>query len=113
VVATASVYATELLADGRGITVPFKDSVSVSSAINSVLGDPVLRASIETTAYRFGRSMTWGRVAKLYERAFRGAMTRRAHAAKTGGALEVAASKLWGDALTRRASSFGESISSN
>jgi glycosyltransferase involved in cell wall biosynthesis len=113
VVATASVYATELLADSRGITVPFKDSVSVSSAINSVLGDPELRASIETTAYRFGRSMTWGRVAKLYERAFRGAMTRRAHAAKTGGALEVAASKLWGDALTRRASSFGESISSN
>ena len=113
VVATASIYATELLADGRGITIPFKDSASVASAVNSVLDDPQLRANIEETAYRFGRSMTWARVAKLYERAFQGAVTRRAHARKTTGALEIAASKLWGDALSRRAASLGEGITSN
>ncbi len=113
VVATASIYATELLADGRGITVPFQNSGSIASAVNSVLDDPQLRASIETTAYRFGRSMTWSRVSRRCERAFRGAMTRRAVASKAGGALELAASKLWGDALSRRAASLGEGISSN
>jgi glycosyltransferase involved in cell wall biosynthesis len=113
VVATASTYAAELLADGRGITIPFKDSTSVASAVNSVLDDPQLRSSIETTAYRFGRSMTWARSAKLYEQAFRGAMARRAHAHNATGALELAASKLWGDALSRRAASIGEGVSSN
>jgi len=113
VVATSSTYAAELLADGRGITIPFKDSASVASAVNSVLDDAQLRSSIETTAYRFGRSMTWARVAKLYEHAFRGAMTRRTHAHTSTGALELTASKLWGDALSRRAASLGEGISPN
>jgi polysaccharide biosynthesis protein PslF len=112
-VATESTYAAELLADGRGITIPFKDSASVAAAVNSVLDDSQLRSSIETTAYRFGRSMTWARSAKLYEQVFRGAMTRRAHAHKASGALELTASKLWGDALSRRATSLGEGISSN
>ncbi len=112
VIATPSAYARELLADGRGITVPFRDAASLSTAVNSVLDDTQLRASIETTAYRFGRSMTWARVARRYERGLRGAMTRRV-ARKESGALERAASKLWGDALSRRAASLGEGISSN
>ncbi len=113
VVATASVYARELLADGRGITVPFRDSASVASAVNAVLDDPQLRSSLETTAYRFGRSMTWTRVARRYESAFEGAVNRRAVASKTSPAMDLAASKLWGDALTRRAASLGEGISPN
>jgi polysaccharide biosynthesis protein PslF len=117
VVATASTYATELLADGRGVTIPFRDSGSIASSVNAVLDDPQLRGDIETTAYRFGRSMTWPRVAKQYERSFRAAIAQNAGAAKPSGALETAASKLWGDALQRQAttlaSSLSESISSN
>ncbi len=117
VIATASVYAIELLADGRGVTIPFRDSDSITAAVNAVLEDPQLRASIETTAYRFGRAMTWSRVAKRYAKAFRDAIARRAGAVKSGSALETAASKLWGEALSRQASTLastlGETISSN
>jgi len=113
VVATASVYARELLADGRGIVVPFRDSGSVASAVNSVLDDPHLRASIETTAYHFGRAMTWPRVARQYERTFQAAMSRRAIALGRTSALERAASTLWSEALVRGAGSIGKSVSSN
>ena len=113
VVATASAYARELLADGRGITVPFRDSASIVTAVSSVLSDPQLRSSIETAAYRFGRAMTWPRVAKGYQHTFSAAMTRKAIALDRSASLERAASKLWNDALVRRATSVGESISSN
>ena len=113
VIATASVYARELLADGRGITIPFRESASVAAAVNSVLGDPQLRSELETTAYRFGRSMTWPRVARRYGRAFQTAMGRRAVATGHAGAVEHAAATLWNDALARRTATLGESISSN
>jgi glycosyltransferase involved in cell wall biosynthesis len=112
VVATESIYAAELLADGRGITVPFRDSASIANAVNDVLDDSHLRASIETTAYRFGRSMTWSRVARQYERTFSQAMTRRSPTAQTSAAgLEVSASKLWNDALVHHAATLASPVS--
>jgi len=69
-VATEYLYARELLAQGRGITVPFRDSRALAGAINFVLDDPKLRRSIEAKTYRFGRRMTWPRVAEEYESAF-------------------------------------------
>ena len=113
VVATASAYARELLADGRGITVPFRSSASIATAVLSVLSDPQLRSSIETTAYRFGRAMTWPRVARGYQHTFAAAMDRKAIALGRSASLELAASKLWNDALARRAASIGESVSSH
>ncbi|MBC5825442.1 MAG: glycosyltransferase family 4 protein [Candidatus Eremiobacteraeota bacterium] len=77
VVATRYLYAQEILADGRGITVPFRDSAALSKAVNSILEDPELRSSIETSAYRFGRQMTWTRVAHEYEQGFLDAVHRR------------------------------------
>ena len=79
-IATEYMYALELLAEGRGITVPFRDSRALAGAINLVLGDPALRRSIEANAHRFGRRMTWPRVAAKYEEAFvaSGLQTRRA-----------------------------------
>ncbi|MBV8222231.1 MAG: glycosyltransferase, partial [Candidatus Eremiobacteraeota bacterium] len=71
VVATATAYARELLADGRGIVVPFRDSVALSDAIQGVLSDQRLRSSIEVAAYRFARRMTWRHVARDYEDALR------------------------------------------
>jgi len=112
VIATESIYAKELLADGRGITVPFRDSNSVASAVNAVLGSPNLRASLETAAYRYGRGMSWPKVARAYVDVFCGAMSRRetasAHQLST---LESAASKLWSEALQRQTSSLATSLS--
>jgi glycosyltransferase involved in cell wall biosynthesis len=79
VVATGSLYAKELLADGRGIVIPFRNAQALAAAVNLVLADPELRSSIETAAYRYGRTMTWPRVARQYEQAFREAAVRSAH----------------------------------
>lgn len=113
VIATASTYASELLADGRGITIPFRDSASVASAVNAVLHNPQLRSAIETSAYRFGRSMTWSRVARQYAQACCDAIARRSslRALQPNIALDSAASRLWSDALQRHASSLTRPLS--
>ncbi len=79
VVATGSLYAKELLADGRGIVIPFRNAQALAAAVNLVLADPELRSSIETAAYRYGRTMTWPRVARHYGQTFREAAVRSAH----------------------------------
>jgi len=111
VVATESTYAKELLADGRGITVPFRDSQSVSAAVNAVLDDAHLRSSIETAAYRFGRLMTWPKVARAYQNTFCAAMEHRAMRSVPAAALDTSTSKLWNGALQRRASTLTTSLS--
>ena len=103
VVATASIYAKELLADGRGAIVPMRNAQSIAASVNTILGDPSLRSSIETTAYRFGRSMTWSRVARQYEHAFGEAqeLQTQRDASLADTAAERAASAVWGEALSR------------
>jgi glycosyltransferase involved in cell wall biosynthesis len=70
VIATAYQYAKELLSDGRGITFPFRDAAALGAAVISVLDDATLRTSLETAAYRFGRGMTWPKIALGYRQAF-------------------------------------------
>ncbi|HEY7994998.1 MAG: glycosyltransferase family 4 protein [Candidatus Eremiobacterales bacterium] len=70
VIATEYLYAKELLADGRGITVPFRDPRALAATVDDVLRNPSLRASLESAAYRFGRRMTWPRIAAGYREAF-------------------------------------------
>jgi glycosyltransferase involved in cell wall biosynthesis len=75
VIATEFQYAKELLAEGRGITVPFRDPVAIGAAIDAVLGDPALRSSLELAAYAFGRNMTWPNIALGYRAAFTQSLT--------------------------------------
>ncbi len=70
VIATEYQYAKELLAGGRGITVPFRDHRALAKAVDAVLRDPTLRSSLEIAAYRFGRQMTWPNIARGYRQAF-------------------------------------------
>lgn len=71
VVATPFVYAEEMLADGRGCIVPFKDPCAISTAVNGLLGDRKRLLQIEERAYKFSRSMTWPNVARAYLELFR------------------------------------------
>jgi glycosyltransferase involved in cell wall biosynthesis len=71
VVATPFVYAQEMLADGRGIIVPFKDPEAISTAVSSLLGDRRKLLAMEERAYRFSRVMTWPNVARTYLELFR------------------------------------------
>jgi glycosyltransferase involved in cell wall biosynthesis len=70
VIATEYLYAKELLADGRGITVPFRNAPALAAGVDAVLRNPSLRTSLESAAYRFGRRMTWPRIARGYREAF-------------------------------------------
>ncbi len=66
VVSTPYWHARELLADGRGILVPFGDSASVGSAIAQLLTDDARREAMRKRAYSGSRSMTWARTAERY-----------------------------------------------
>jgi glycosyltransferase involved in cell wall biosynthesis len=71
VVATPFAYAQEMLSDGRGIIVPFKDPDAIAVGVNSLLGDRRKLLQMEDRAYRFSRAMTWPNVARLYLELFR------------------------------------------
>jgi glycosyltransferase involved in cell wall biosynthesis len=71
VVATPFVYAEEMLSDGRGIIVPFKDPDAIAVAVNSLLDDRRKLLAMEERAYRFSRPMTWPNVARAYLELFR------------------------------------------
>lgn len=71
VVATPFVYAEEMLANGRGIIVPFRDPPAISQAVNSLLDDRRALLQMEDRAYRFSRAMTWPNVARRYLDLFR------------------------------------------
>ena len=71
VVATPFRYAEEMLADGRGIIVPFRSHQAIANALQQLLTSPELRAETEARAYTFSRSMEWPSVAADYWAVFR------------------------------------------
>ncbi len=77
VVSTPYWHASELLADGRGVLVPFGDSIGIGEAIAALLTDIPRRQSMRRRAYATSRSMTWPRTAERYLATFEGA--RRGH----------------------------------
>lgn len=66
VVSTPYWHAAELLADGRGLLVGFRDSDAIAGAVNTILDDEPRRHSMRKEAYLLGRSMIWSRVARDY-----------------------------------------------
>jgi glycosyltransferase involved in cell wall biosynthesis len=71
VVATPFAYAEEMLADGRGIIVPFRDPEAISTAVSGLLTDRRKLLQMEDRAYKFSRAMTWPNVARMYLELFR------------------------------------------
>jgi len=66
VVSTPYTYATELLADGRGVLVAPGSAVALAEGLNAVLGDGELRATIGRRAHAHTRRMTWSAVGAEY-----------------------------------------------
>jgi glycosyltransferase involved in cell wall biosynthesis len=73
VVSTPYWHAHELLADGRGVLVPFGDAVATGREIAELLTDDSRRQAICKRAYAVSRSMTWQRTAERYLSAFENA----------------------------------------
>jgi len=70
VVSTPYWHACELLAEGRGVLVPFHDSAALGSEITGLLTDDVRRQAMRVRAYSESRSMTWERVGERYHAVF-------------------------------------------
>ncbi len=89
VVSTPYWHAAELLAEDRGVLVPFADAPAIASEVLALLRDDSRRHTIRKNAYRIGRDMIWSSVAQMYMRSFElsrlavSATSRRFLAAKT------------------------------
>jgi glycosyltransferase involved in cell wall biosynthesis len=77
VVSTPYWHARELLADGRGVLVPFGDSAVIGREIAGLMTDDARRQAMRRRAYAASRSMTWERTAERYVAVFENA--RRGH----------------------------------
>lgn len=70
VISTPYWHAEELLSEGRGLLVPFRDSQAIAEKINYLLENEDKRHAIRKRAYLNSREMVWSRVAKRYMRSF-------------------------------------------
>lgn len=78
VISTPLWYAEELLADGRGVIVPPKDSKAIAEKVCYLLENEAERHAMRKRAYMFGRDMVWSRVAHEYMKSFERAKALRA-----------------------------------
>jgi len=79
VVSTPYWHAEELLADGRGVLVPFRDSKAIAREVIALFKDEVRRHAMRKQAYLLGREMTWDHLGYEYLECF-----RKARAAQSG-----------------------------
>ena len=70
-VSTKYIYANEMLKDGRGVLVDFKNSSQIAEASLHILMDSSYQNELERKAYTLGRKMSWPRVAERYLNLFR------------------------------------------
>ena len=64
VVSTPYVHATEILADGHGVLVPFRDDAAFAREIGGLLSNARDRKRLAERAYARGRTMIWPRLAE-------------------------------------------------
>lgn len=83
VVSTPYWHARELLADGRGVLVPFGDTSAVAAGVIGLLDDPGRTSRIRREAYAMGRGSIWAATGKKYLEAFRHARAERVVATRT------------------------------
>ncbi len=70
VVSTPYLYAQEVLADGRGVIVPFSDDRAMAVGVLRYLSDREFLATTRRRAYQYAQSMFWSNVGQEYLDAF-------------------------------------------
>ena len=71
VVSTPYRHAAELLADGRGVLVPFANPAAIADAVLGLLEEPARMQAMREHAYRLGRGFVWPRIGERYLDVFR------------------------------------------
>jgi hypothetical protein len=77
VISTPYWYAEEMLAEERGVLVPFHDPAALAAQVNDLIDNEAKRHAMRKRAYLFGRSMIWPQVAKRYRESFERARVER------------------------------------
>ena len=88
VISTPYWYAEEMLAEERGVLVPFRDPVALAEQVVYLLDNEGKRHAMRKRAYLFGRDMIWPQVARRYMESFERAKAERRHFAPTGFAVK-------------------------
>ena len=70
IISTKFLYSKEVLANGRGILIDFKNTDQIFKAVDFLFSNPKERIKIENKAYKFGQEMIWEEVALKYIRLF-------------------------------------------
>jgi glycosyltransferase involved in cell wall biosynthesis len=63
-------HAQELLAEERGILVPFANAPAIADGVNHFLSNPTLMTAMRKRAWKAGREMIWPVVARRYMESF-------------------------------------------
>jgi glycosyltransferase involved in cell wall biosynthesis len=70
IISTPYWHAAELLADGRGVLVPFEDSNAIATAAIELLDNEVARHAMRKRAYLYARDTVWNKAAESYMSTF-------------------------------------------
>jgi len=70
IISTPYWHAAELLAEDRGVLVPFADPAAIAREVRSLLRDDTRRHAMRKNAYKLGREMVWSNAARQYMRTF-------------------------------------------
>jgi glycosyltransferase involved in cell wall biosynthesis len=70
IISTPYLHAIELLADGRGLLVPFDDPKAIADQTLELLQNETERHAMRKRAYLYARSMVWNQVAQEYMGSF-------------------------------------------
>ncbi len=77
IISTPYWHAKELLADERGVIVPFDDPASMANAVLSLLDNDAERHAMRKRAYLHSRGTTWQETAQAYMASFQRARVER------------------------------------
>ena len=77
IISTPYWHAKEILADGRGVLVPFDDPDSIANAAITLLDNDAERHAMRKRAYLHSRSTTWQKTAQAYMASFQRARIER------------------------------------
>jgi glycosyltransferase involved in cell wall biosynthesis len=66
IISTPYLYAAEVLAEGRGVLAEFQDPRSFARCINMLLENEAMREQCASSAFAYGRAMSWSTIGAHY-----------------------------------------------
>ena len=92
IISTPYWHAAELLADGRGVLVPFEDPAAIAAEAIKLLDNDAVRHAMRHSAYLYARTMVWNQVARSFMHSFLRASEHCAKSVNLGYPIQAAQS---------------------